>query len=138
MRRCRHSAIFSLAAFLVGGVLMGSGTPATLHLALSRAEPAVDGTVTSAPESINLFFTQAPQKGATAIRLVGAGDQEVALDEGKQDADDGKIVRASVTGTVAPGSYSVVWRTMATDGHVVRGDFEFAYRPDSSEGPVGR
>jgi methionine-rich copper-binding protein CopC len=37
-------------------------------------------------------------------------------------------VTAPVTGTLAPGAYSVDWRTMAADGHVVRGTIRFTVR----------
>jgi copper resistance protein C len=129
--RNRRSMFLPAAVLLLGGFLQGSAQPATLHLALSRAEPAIDGKVTAAPQAISLFFTQAPKAGATAIRLVDSADKAIAVGESKQDAADATIIRAPVTAAVAPGTYQVVWRTMASDGHVVSGDFRFTYAPGS-------
>jgi copper resistance protein C len=127
----RSSYVAAFAMVLVGGVLAGAGAPAAMHLALSKAEPGVDSTITTAPTAISLFFTQAPQSGATSIRLMNAQEQTVQLADAKADPADAMIIRAAVTAPIPSGAYQVVWRTLATDGHVVSGDFRFTYRPDS-------
>jgi len=127
----RGYKLTAFAAVLLFVGIVAAGAPASLHLALSKAEPAVDSTITTAPSAISLFFTQAPQEGATAIRLVDSREQEVPLAEPKPDASDAKVIRAALTAPLPSGAYQVVWRTVASDGHVVRGDFRFTYRPDS-------
>ena len=46
----------------------------------------------------------------------------------KPNADDASIFAAPVERTLPDGDYTVSWRTMAADGHVVRGDFGFTVR----------
>ncbi len=94
------------------------------HLQLDRSAPAADSTV-STPAEIRLWFSQATQEDATSIRLVDGDGELVEL--GEVTPAEGRTVHsASVPGALAPGSYTVAWRTMAADGHVVRGDFSFA------------
>ena len=52
------------------------------------------------------------------------------LDIGKTiaTAEDDKIVVASIPMRLEYGTYEVLWRAMARDGHVVRGDFQFEFR----------
>ena len=42
------------------------------------------------------------------------------------DGDDGKVFSVSLDGHLTAGTYTVSWRGIGDDGHVARGDFEFA------------
>jgi methionine-rich copper-binding protein CopC len=35
------------------------------------------------------------------------------------------VLNVAVTGAMRPGAHTVAWRTMSSDGHVVRGEFRF-------------
>ena len=127
---CRFWVILAVTAASV--VMLGGSVPRAgsgMHLRLVRAEPAADSTVTVAPTEIRLFFSEAPQIRVTTVKLLDATSQEVTIGTAKADERDGKIVMAPITGTVAPGTWTVSWRTMARDGHVVSGDFRFTLRP---------
>jgi methionine-rich copper-binding protein CopC len=126
MKRLLLPAILVLSA--TAAVLPGRSTPRTMHLRLVRAEPAADTTVTAAPREVKLFFSEAPQIKVTTIRLVNASKQAITVGEAKADAD-GKIVLAPITGSVTAGTWTVIWRTMARDGHVVNGEYHFTVKP---------
>ena len=53
----------------------------------------------------------------------------VAVAKPTIDAGEDAPLTAVVTGTVAPGAYTVVWRAMSADGHAMRGSFGFLFRP---------
>ena len=128
--RLRTSVNIALMAASV--IVLGGSAPRGehgIHLRLVRAEPAADSTVTVAPKEIRLFFSEVPQIRVTTVRLVNATQQEITVGEAKADANDGKIVMAPITVSVAPGTWTVSWRTMARDGHVVSGDYRFTLRP---------
>lgn len=97
-----------------------------LHLQLDRSSPEADAAVESPPE-IRLWFSQVPQAEATSMRLI-LNDQAVETEALEPDPDDAAVFAASIPGPLEPGSYTVAWRTMAADGHVVRGDFRFIVR----------
>ncbi|HSG49685.1 MAG TPA: copper resistance CopC family protein [Longimicrobiales bacterium] len=118
------------AAVLLLGASAPSWAPAAepaFHLQLDRSHPAADTTLTS-PSEIRLWFSQVPQASATSLRLIRDGAPVAAVGELKADASDGKVFAAPVQGTLPDGSYTVAWRTMAADGHVVRGDFAFTVK----------
>ncbi len=122
-RTIRQMAFGLLAVTLLLGAM-----PADLHLRLERAEPAVDGEITAAPDAIRLYFSQEPQIKLTTVKLTDGSGAEVQVGDAMAVGGDGKVVAAAVKGEMKPGKYTVVWRTMAKDGHVVRGEFAFSLR----------
>ena len=56
---------------------------------------------------------------------MAADSSLVDLGDVKADADDAKVFSAAIQDDLAAGQYTVIWRTMAADGHVIRGDFGF-------------
>jgi methionine-rich copper-binding protein CopC len=99
------------------------------HLALVRAQPAVDTVMAIAPGEIRLFYTQAPNLSGTRVRLTASGGAAVELGPVEADRADDKIVSAPVTGTMTAGVHTVTWRALSADGHVVEGAFDFTFRP---------
>jgi len=97
-----------------------------LHLRLERSAPAADSVV-SAPSEIRLWFSQSTQEDATSIRLLDQAGEPVPT--GKPRAsNDHTVHHVSLDDGLESGRYTVAWRTMAQDGHVIRGDFEFTVR----------
>lgn len=95
------------------------------HLALRRAEPAAGATVAQAPAALRLWFTQRPELAVTRVTLRDAAGAEVPTGAlTRADAATAPIV-VPVQGALRPGRYRVEWRTMARDGHVQRGDYQF-------------
>jgi copper resistance protein C len=118
------------ALILAAGLLTAVGTTATathaaFHFALSRSVPAADASVPS-PEEVRLWFTQVAQPGSVAIRVIDPGGDAVPTGEPMPDEDDGRAYHVDVTGKMEPGAYTVSWRGIGDDGHVVRGDFQFS------------
>ncbi len=104
--------------------LAGTAASAALHFGLDRSLPEADATV-HAVESVELWFTQVPQEGTTSIRLVDAAGDLVSTGDVVQDPEDGTHFSVTPDGPVAAGAYTVAWRGMGQDGHVIRDDFAF-------------
>lgn len=117
--------LFNGILVLVAAIALIAGAPADLHLRLVKAEPAADGAVTVAPKEIRLFFSQEPEIRATKVIVTNGAKREITVAAAQADKTDGKIVFAQITGAIEPGAYTVVWRTMAKDGHAVNGEFKF-------------
>lgn len=118
----------SALALALVGALAAFTTPKTdapLHFALERSSPEADATV-QAPSEIRLWFTQEPQEGTTSIRVVEGEEAGVEIGEVTQDADDPTSFFVEVQGTLPAGTYTVSWRGMGQDGHVVRDSFQFS------------
>lgn len=127
----RPRASLPLALLLVAGVLPVLAAPVAGHAELLGSSPAANATVTEAPETLELSFTEAVDPGTARIRL---------LDE--QGAEVGGVGRAAVDGTevrvplpdLEPGVYTVDYRvTSAVDGHITSGLFAFLVDPTGTE-----
>ena len=127
----------ALAVILVGALTAASSptTSAPFHFALDRSSPEADATV-QAPSEIRLWFTQEPQEGSTSIRVVEAGDAGVEVGDATQDADDPTSFFVELQGTLPAGTYTVSWRGMGQDGHVVRDSFQFSVAAQDDD-PAG-
>ena len=95
------------------------------HLATTRTMPEADATVEESPDRVRVWFTQDPDPAVSMLTLEGPGG-DVALGETMVVGE--KSLVATVTTTLAPGRYTVSWRSAGDDGHVRRGDFAFTVR----------
>ncbi|MEX1258240.1 MAG: copper resistance CopC family protein [Gemmatimonadota bacterium] len=127
MTRLKGSPLAVVLVAALVPVLGSTAGGAERHLALLGSEPAADSTVAS-PTEITLWFTQAPQPGTTQIRLLTSEGALVPTGEATADPEDATAFSAKVERGLAPGRYSVAWRAMAADGHVVSAEFDFGVR----------
>lgn len=116
------------ALLLVALTLAAAGSTlaasAPFHFALTKSLPADKATVHQVPE-VKLWFTEAPTQGTVAIRLIDAKGEAVSTTDPVQDPEDASAFSVRVPERLPAGSYTVSWRGMGDDGHVVRGDFAF-------------
>lgn len=100
----------------------------TFHAVLVKAVPAVDGSVAVAPTELTLWFNERPDAALSNIRLL-APDSSVILVSSTHAVADSMAVMTVVRGPMAPGKYTVTYRTAGPDGHVMRGKYQFTYQP---------
>jgi len=132
--RSKSLRLSALAALVLGsGILAARIAPVTAaqaddtvpHLRLLSTAPAADTVVSASPAEIRLFFSEPPQMRGTTVRLVNAAEELVATTSAEADAEDPKEVFIRPESPLAAGSYTVIWRVIAQDGHTQRGDFSF-------------
>jgi methionine-rich copper-binding protein CopC len=111
-----------LAAFLTLG---SSAAAAVFHFELQKSEPAADATVKS-PEAVRLFFSEAPEEGSVSIHVIAPSGEPVETGETTADEHDKSVYSVPVGRALPAGSYTVAWRGIGDDGHVVRGNYSFA------------
>lgn len=121
---------------LVAGVLaLGNSADAASglrHFELRRAFPAADTTLPAPPELVQLWFSEEPQSEGARIRLLDAAGELVEMGPTIVVPDTATSLRAVVPAPLPAGNYTVHWRAMARDGHVVTGEIPFAVRADGS------
>jgi len=81
--------------------------------------------VTIPPTAIRLWFSERPELGFTRVQLRAAGTTEIALGAATRLNDDPMGVAIAIPRALTPGSYTVLWRTAAADGHATTGSFTF-------------
>lgn len=122
-----------LVAALAGSAAVATGVAATpvatvRHLRLTASLPAKDTTLTASPDAVRLWFSEQTDLGATKVDVKNAAGQPVgtaALTRGPQRDDP---VVATFTAKPGTGRYTVDWRAMSKDGHVVKGSYGFTVK----------
>ncbi len=98
---------------------------AVAHLRVDKTTPEADAVLAGSPQHIQVWFTQSPDPAISLLALEGANG---AIELGDTMIHDDKSLMAMLPSALAPGSYTVKWRTAGNDGHAQRGDFAFTVR----------
>lgn len=108
-------ALFAMAMPIVA-------TPAaSAHTAVRETSIAENATLSASPASFTVTFSAAT--GLANVTLTNAAGREIAL-----DYTPPRAMAATFTiplPALAPGGYTIAWRTMAHDGHVMPGAIHF-------------
>ncbi len=123
-----------IAALLaVSLVLILPGT-SEAHAILLRSNPAPNAVLSTAPEQVQMWFTEAISPVASTAAVVNSANQRVDRRDAFVSPDDSTAMDVSLQPNLSPGVYAVVWRTVSTDdGHVLIGSFQFTIAgPDGS------
>jgi copper resistance protein C len=130
MRRLIPVLCLGLAATLLASLPQRASS--AVHLRLLRSDPSADTTLTAPPSAIRLWFSQKVDAKVTTVRVTGADDRVLDLAPVTIAATDSAPAVATIRGPVSAAKYKVAWRTMAADGHVVRGEFAFTVKAGSA------
>ncbi len=119
LRFFRHPVAILLAAIAV------LATPALLfaHAHLVKSSPAANASLDTAPTSISLWFSEQPELKFTNVQLLDSAGAQLPLGPPTSIPQNG--VSLAVSRPLSAGSYSIVWRTAASDGHATNGKFSF-------------
>jgi methionine-rich copper-binding protein CopC len=106
---------------LVGALCMVFASLAAAHTQLKSSVPAPKGTVAAPVREIELEF--GGDVRLTAVVLTdGQGGQKKVADVPTKVASRFAV---AVQEDLGPGAYTVTWRAVGADTHVVSGDFAF-------------
>ena len=95
------------------------------HVALSRAEPGIDTTITDSPAHLRLWFSERISLSATTVEIRGPRKPAPALSSPRIDRVAGDPVTVDIRGVLQPGVYRVRWQTVAEDGDPGEGTYRF-------------
>jgi len=126
----RHRSVAAAVATLVLASAVTSGASAMRlpHLKLKRSFPAKDTVLTSSPDAVRLWLTERSELPATKITVTTDAKAPVATEKVTRAAGADAPIEAKFTTPLAAGRYTVTWRTMSKDGHVVNGTFGFTVK----------
>ena len=150
IRTARHKTRASSAALLAVAVLGGLcaalavAAPAAAHAAYASSAPTFGEVLETAPDQIELRFTQQlfRREGANQIRIErAAAGAAVSLGDVTIDNADRAAMRARVLEPLSPGRYLVSWQNLsADDGDTDSGVYPFyvGVAPDGEEEAADR
>lgn len=118
------------AAVIVGAIVLLPISPASAHSELLESTPAEGAELSKAPAEVQLVFGEPVQQEGSSI-VVDVRDTTVSQD--KTFATNGNVASVQLTGPGQPGTYTVNFRVVSEDGHVVSDTFEYEVLEGASQ-----
>lgn len=98
------------------------------HLKLRAIFPGKDTTVTTQPEAVKLWLSELAELTATKVAVTNAAGAAVATTKLTRGTTKDEPVVAKFSAPLADGKYTVTWKAMSKDGHVVNGVSAFTVK----------
>jgi methionine-rich copper-binding protein CopC len=104
-------------------------TPAVAwaHAYLVKAVPAQRAVVFAPPERLQLWFNERLEAAFSTLTVTDAAGKAVDQGDMKVAPDDSKLLSVGLK-PLTPGIYTVKFRVLSVDGHVVTNQFSFTVR----------
>ena len=112
---------------LLGAALCLLPAPAFAHAYLVKALPAQRAVVFAPPERVELWFNERLEATFCTLHVFDAADKQVDKDDMQVAADDPKHLSVGLN-PLSAGAYTVKFRVLSVDGHVVTNEFSFTVR----------
>jgi methionine-rich copper-binding protein CopC len=119
----RHSVIG--AAFLATALLVP--TAASPHASLVKSLPGRRAVLATSPTRVQLWFNERLEPAFSRLSVWDAGGKQVDARDVQVDTQDPKLLSVGVP-ALQPGRYTVRFRVLSVDGHVVESEFPFTVR----------
>ncbi len=111
---------------IVMSVGLPSGT-ALAHAMLVKAEPARRAALTKAPSQVRLWFNEEIEKDYASLAVQDAAKATITEIKPHVAADDPKSIVLPLPELEA-GKYTVKFRVLSVDGHVVDSSYDFTVK----------
>ena len=124
--------ILALKWLMAGGILIFAfaclqSAPAFAHAMLVKAEPARRAQLTQAPSQVRLWFNEEVEKDYASLSVLDPAKSPVT-DALPRIADDDPKAIVLALPELAPGKYTVKFRVLSVDGHVVDSSYDFTVK----------
>lgn len=110
--------------------MWGHATPVLAHAQLIKAEPARRAKLDKAPTQVRLWFNEEIEGAYTSLSVLDANQKPVTDAKPHIVSDDPKSVILSLP-DLEPGKYSVKFRVLSVDGHIVDSSFDYTVKSKS-------
>ncbi|GJL75449.1 copper resistance CopC family protein [Nitrosomonas sp.] len=131
----RHSVI-SPKPFLLIQIFFISlcvSSPVFAHAILVQSEPKVDSTIDASPQQVGIWFNENVASEFKALAVINSAGKRVDNQDVKQAALDRTHLYATIP-RLPPDTYTVRYRVMSADTHIVTGRFTFTVTPPDTAG----
>ena len=117
----------NLKILLIAVGLVFSGTQSAIaHAEVVKSFPMANSTLTKAPKYVQLEFGESisnlKSKNANSIVILDSKATKIAT---SKIVIKKAIARVEFVGTLKPGKYTVKYRIVSADGHVLNAQFKF-------------
>lgn len=128
MTQLNHSKRLISLGF--GGILLAgwlAPIPLFAHAIMVKSAPAKDEVVTTAPKQVDVWFNDKVGSEYKALAVIDSKGQRVDNKDAQQETFDQSHLFATVQ-PLAPGTYTVRYRVVSIDTHIVTGKFQFTVK----------
>ena len=128
-RRARAAAARRLIAALAAAVLLATAwmLPAGAHAVLVRSTPPGRATLADKPDRVQLWFNERLEPAFSSVSVWSSAGTQVDAGDSRVAHDDAKHLSVTLP-PLPPGAYTVRYRVLSVDGHVVDSSFSFTIR----------
>ena len=120
----RHSVWLGLTLVSLLLVVPSASWP---HAYLVKSSPARRAVLSGAPARVVLWFNERLEAQFSQVSVWGTARQQVDGGDVQVDADDAKKLSVGIP-TLPAGTYTVKYRVLSVDGHIVESEFPFTVR----------
>lgn len=114
------------SALIMGLVAGLHSAPVLAHAMLVKAEPPRRAQLTQPPAQVRLWFNEEIEKDYASL-AVSHADKAVTEAKPQVAADDPKSIVLPLP-QLSPGKYTVKFRVLSVDGHVVDSSYDFTVK----------
>lgn len=97
------------------------------HAALVKSDPPRRATLSSPPKQIQLWFNEKIEGSYASVTVQDSKKNSITDDSPKTVADDPKSIVLNLP-HLESGRYTVHFRVMSVDGHVIQSSFDFSVK----------
>ncbi len=115
-----------IAAGLVGLVVLAPAL-AWAHASLVKSVPARRAVLSKPPARVQLWFSEPLEARFARVSVWDASGRQVDAGDAGVDPADPKRLSVGLP-ALAPGTYTVRFRVLSVDGHIVESEFPFTLR----------
>src|SRR5919202_4021191 len=132
--KMKRTTCIALGSFLAFCLLL---MPAIVyaHAQLLHTEPANGAVMAQPPERVRLFFSEPIERDFFALEVYTQNRVRVDRRDAQIAPDNVTVLEVSLP-RLAAGTYTVSWRALSIDGHVVNGTFSFSVGAASTTQPL--
>ncbi len=119
--------------FLVVALAIGLPAASALaHSMLVKAEPARRAVLTKAPNQVRLWFNEKIEGDYASLIVLDDKKQSITDIKPTLASDDPKSIILPLP-ELLPGKYSIKFRVLSVDGHVVESSFDFTVKGEAQK-----
>jgi copper resistance protein C len=109
------------------GALLALPGPSHSHSLLVRSQPGQRATVTRPPERVQMWFSERLEPAYATASVWNEAGEQVDGGDANVDQDDPVLLSVS-TPNLSPGRFTVRFRVLSVDGHVVEASYTFTVK----------
>lgn len=126
-----HSRLTGWTSMMLLGLvlltLLSYSNAVFAHASLVKAEPARRAALSTSPKQVRLWFNEEIEPAYASLSVLDAEANPMTAEKPSVHPDDPKSIFVELP-ELAPGQYTVKFRVLSVDGHVVDSDYKFTVK----------